>query len=74
MIEREFYSVNEVAEILNLNAATVRKQIKNKVIRSIRIGDTPKARYRILKKELDRYIAEEYEKRNYNFPIKHPTV
>ena len=65
MNNSEFYTVNEVAKVLNLNPTTVRKEIKNNRLRSIRVGDTPKARYRILKKEIDRYVAEEYEKRNY---------
>jgi excisionase family DNA binding protein len=61
-MEDEFFTVKEFAEMLKVHTDTIRKEIKRGRLRAIRIGIGKNSVLRIYKYELDRYIAEEYQK------------
>ena len=55
--ERDYLTVKEVAEVLGISPATVRKQVEQKDIPVIRIGRN----YRILKKPFMKHMQAESE-------------
>lgn len=58
----EYYSIQELAKIWKVSLGLVRREIKAGRLKYIRLGPGKKAVYRIYKGEIDRYMAEEYEK------------
>jgi len=52
MAKQEFYSLKEVAEILNLAEITVRRMVKRGIIRAHTFGRV----YRISRKDLNEFI------------------
>lgn len=56
--EKEYYSVEEVAEKLSLNYFTVLRHIKNKSLISEKIGK----QYRISREQLQNYITKQNQK------------
>ena len=61
-MSEDFYRIHEVANILKVCPRTVLNMIKQGKFKVIEISGVKRKTYRILKGELDRYIAEEYEK------------
>lgn len=61
----EFYTPEEVAEIFKISRRAVLDLIRSGKLKSVKIG-VGKIRntYRIYKKEIDRFIAENYEMDN----------
>lgn len=56
MKDKENLSVIEFAEKINKHPQTVRKAIKNGVIKAFRLGSTTRGTYRIPVTEIDRMI------------------
>lgn len=54
MSTRQVYTVEQVAEILMVSPQTVRKLIREKKLRTIRVG----VQIRITQAELDRFLSE----------------
>lgn len=52
-LEREFYSIKEVAFIFSVSASTIRRGVRKGYISAIRVGDGKKSPYRISRKSLD---------------------
>ena len=61
-INEEFYKLSEVAKILRVTTKTILNMLRDGRLRGIPISNGTRKHYRILKKELDRYVAEQYEK------------
>lgn len=55
---------SEVANILKVCQKTVLNMIEDGKLKAIIVADRGKTHYRILATELDRYVAEEYERCN----------
>ena len=58
----KFYTIKEVANILSVSPRTVRNMIKTGRIRGVDVSGIVSITYRILDKELDRFVAVNYEK------------
>lgn len=57
-----FLSIQEVAKRLNVHPKTILNLIKKNKIRAVKIGvGVKRNRYRIYEREIDRFMAEEYE-------------
>lgn len=56
-----FLSVPEFAKILNVSKNTVLRLIRQGRIKAVDVGTKSKSVYRILDKELERFIAENYD-------------
>lgn len=52
-IDKEFYSIKEVAYIFSVSSLTIRRAIQKGYIQAIRIGDGKKSPYRISKKTIE---------------------
>jgi excisionase family DNA binding protein len=52
-MDSEFYSIKELAVVLNVHINTVRRAIKKGHLIAIRIGDTKRSPYRISKKSIE---------------------
>jgi len=53
-MDREFYSIKEVAVIFSVSPITIRRAIKNVYISAIRISNAKKSPYRISKKSIEK--------------------
>ena len=51
-MEKDFYTVYEVAEMLRVSDRTIRKHIEQGVLRALKVGTV----YRIMKEDLDDYF------------------
>jgi len=59
MKEKEFFTIKQVAELLNLDPRTVHLYITEGKIKSIKVGGTKKVGRRLIpKEELDRFLKE----------------
>ena len=58
----EFLTPKEVATILKISKRSVINMIQNKKIKALILSGEKRFQYRILRGELDRMIAEEYQK------------
>ena len=58
----EYLKPSEVAIILKISSRTVLKMINEGKLRALEISGKERKYYRILKGELDRFAASEYEK------------
>lgn len=58
----KFYSPQQVAESLNVSSRTILNLIRDGKIKAVIVGGTKRITYRIYEKELDRFMAENYEK------------
>lgn len=58
----KYYTIKQVADIWGVCQDLVRDEIKNNNLKHIRIGNNNRSPIRIYQKELDRYMAEKYEK------------
>tara|TARA_R110002126_G_scaffold100368_2_gene231868 strand:+ start:519 stop:737 length:219 start_codon:yes stop_codon:yes gene_type:complete len=60
----KFYTTKEFAEILSVSSRTVLNMINTGKIRAVIVGGEAKSRktYRIYSKELDRFMAENYQR------------
>ena len=58
----KFYTPQEVAKSLNVSSRTILNLIRDKKIKAVIVGGTKRITYRIYEKELDRFMAENYEK------------
>ena len=61
-MNNEYLKPSEIARMLNVHSRTVINMIHDKRLRAITITGKTRKSYRILKGELDRFVAEEYEK------------
>jgi len=52
-MDREFYSIKEVAYIFSVSSLTIRRAIRKGYIQAMRIGDGKKSPYRISKKTIE---------------------
>lgn len=52
-MDREFYSIKEIAYIFSVSQLTIRRAIKKGFIAAIRIGEGKKSPYRISKKTIE---------------------
>jgi len=52
-MESEFYSIKELAVVLNVHSNTIRRAIKKGHLIAIRIGDGRRSPYRISKKSIE---------------------
>jgi len=64
----EYLTPKEVAIALKVCTRTVINMINDKRLKAIRTSGKQRITYRILAKELDRFIAEEYSEREINKP------
>ena len=63
MINEEYYTTEEVAKILKVSYKTVRRMIESGKIKTIDVGfGSERKAHRILAGELDRFVAEQYER------------
>lgn len=53
IMDREFYSIKEVAYIFSVSSLTIRRAVRKGHIKSIRIGEGKRSPYRISKKTID---------------------
>ena len=58
----KFFTPKQLAEVLNVHSRTVINLIKGGKIKAVAIGGIKRTTYRIYEKELDRFMAENYEK------------
>lgn len=58
----KFLTTKQFAEILNVSPRTITNLIKDGKIRAVVIGGSKRITYRIYEKELDRFMAENYDK------------
>lgn len=58
----EFYTVKEVANILNVCTQTVTSMIKDGRLKALEVAGSKRITYRIRKHEIDRIEAESWEK------------
>jgi excisionase family DNA binding protein len=52
-MQKDYYSVEEIAEILGVHPDTVRGWIRDKKLPAVRVGN-----YRVSKKDFDKFIQE----------------
>ncbi len=65
----EFYTIKAVAKILSVCPKTVVSLIRDGKLWAVEIGGTKRISFRVHKKELDRFVAENAEKyRKKKFP------
>lgn len=57
-----FLTTKDIAKILQIMPRTVINMIKRGELRAVKIGKGPRAEYRIYEKEIDRFMAESYQK------------
>ena len=62
----EFYTVKELALIFKVQPRTINRMIESKRLKGIKIGcgTGRRSEWRVLKKDLDRFIPEEYDRQN----------
>lgn len=60
----KFYTTKELGNILNVSPRTIINLIKTGKIKAVIIGGVKRTTYRIYEKELDRFMAENYERAN----------
>lgn len=58
----EFYTPKQVADSLRVSTRTILNLIKSGKMKAIIVGGLKRNTYRIYQKELDRFMAENYEK------------
>ena len=58
----EFYTVNEVAKILKVCTKTVVLMIRKGKLRAVEVGGSQRISYRVEKNELERLLAENWDK------------
>ncbi len=58
----KFYTIKEVAHILNVCTKTVISLIRDGKLQAVEIGGTERISFRVYEKELDRFMAENAEK------------
>lgn len=58
----QFLTVAEVADILKVTPRTVINMIHSRKLRALEISGKKRVSYRILFNELDRFVAEQYER------------
>ncbi len=56
MADKEYYTVEEAADILGVHPDTIRHYIRVRALPAVRIGTV----YRIKKKDWDKFIQERY--------------
>lgn len=61
-MQDEFLKIAEVAQQLRVTSKTVLNMIRDGRLKGVAISNGPRKHYRILKGELDRYVAEQYQK------------
>ena len=52
---KEFYTVDQVAELLQLNPVTIRRHIEDKKIKAVKVGRV----WRISQQQLDEFLKSE---------------
>lgn len=57
-----YYTPKELARILKVNVRTIAKMIKNKRIIAVNCGTEKRALWRVSDGDLQRFMAENYEK------------
>ena len=57
----DFYTPKQIAESLKVSSRTVINLIKSGKIKAVIVGGTKRNTYRVYEKELDRFMAENYE-------------
>jgi len=60
-MEKEYLTINEVAEWLGLDQQTIRRYLKEGKFKSIRLGDGKLARHRIFMPDLLEWIRKNKE-------------
>ena len=53
-----FYTVREVAKLLNMSVQTVRNHIRKGNLKGVKFNKHPNGRFRILEVEVERFISE----------------
>tara|TARA_R110002126_G_scaffold51939_1_gene141841 strand:- start:16119 stop:16322 length:204 start_codon:yes stop_codon:yes gene_type:complete len=61
-MNEEYYKPSEVAKILKVSPKTINNMINDGKLKALTISGNERKCYRILKGELDRFAAQEYEK------------
>lgn len=59
MFQKEFHSINEVAERLSCSPKMIRNLILSGVLKAIKIGTGPRAPYRIHESHISSFIKEQ---------------
>ena len=60
-MEDKFYTLDEVAERMQITKRTVQRLIKAGKLKSINLGVGKRPVIRVWQKELDRFVSEQYE-------------
>lgn len=60
----EFYTTKELGRILKVTPRTIINMIKSGKIRAVIVGGSKRTTFRIYKKELERFMAVNYERGN----------
>ena len=68
MEQDQFFTIKEFAEILKISTKTVHKLIRNNEIKAFRVTHGKRCIWRIYAKEIDRMMAEDWEKDDNPYP------
>lgn len=60
----KFFTPKEIANSLSVSTRTVINMIRTGKLRAVNVAGLKRMTYRVYEKELDRFIAENYERSN----------
>lgn len=60
MLEKNYYTVEEFAELFDMTPLTIRRSIKSGRILAIRVGSSKKSAYRIPRSQIEKLAVQSY--------------